>query len=376
MKRLANRLLRGGYHFFTRLDWSAVLLFIILLWIAVGSWFPQRTPEIGADPGRLAFWEAEVRARYKGLTEILKGLGVFHWYRSPLFKVILGWLALATLVCTLNRWRGLWRRAFWKSGRVVAVGSCEATLILSEIIVPWDKLCEILRQYGFRSRLVEVQGKKYVRGDRNRFVILATLLTHLAVLFLLFGAGLSYVYAWREELTLRPGSVVALEHRETLAYRHDGFEVLRRPDGSVLNYEAAITILRQETESKRGIVRVNTPLVYKGLRAYLRSYVGGEGHYILTFWVTRDPGYPLVIGGGFLLFIGMTLAFNFPHVWVQAQVVDGALSITGGLGRSARWRADGDFARMFTALVGSMQHLVSEAADGRRSTSAEGRMAC
>ncbi len=355
MKQVISRLLRGGYRFLTRLDWSAVLLFIILLWVAVGSWFPQRSPEISADPGRLAFWEAKVNARYGNLTPLLARLGVFHWYRSALFRGVLGWLTLATLVCTLNRWRGLWRRAFQPAGRVAATGSHKATLMLPDSDPPFEKLREILRQYGFRARLITFQGETVVRGDRNRLTILATLLTHLAVLLLLLGGGLSYIYAWREELTLRPGNAVALEHHSDLAYRNDGLEVLYRPDGSVLNYEAVITILQQGGEVTHGIVRVNAPLVYKGLRTYLRGYVGGEGHYSVTLWVTRDPGYPLIVMGGFLLIVGMTLTFNFPYAWVQGCMVEGALTITGGVRGAARWKAGDDFGRTFAALVAAVR---------------------
>lgn len=367
MKQVISRLLRGGYRFLTRLDWSAVLLFIILLWVALGSWFPQRSPDISADPGRLAFWEAKVNTRYGNLTPLLARLGVFHWYRSKLFKGVLGWLALATLVCTLNRWRGLWRQTFQPLGRVAAAGSHKATVMISDSALSFEKLREILRQYGFHGRLVTDREETYVRGDRNRLTILATLLTHLAVLLLLLGAGLSYIYAWREELTLRPGSAVALEHHRDLAYRNDGLEVLHRPDGSVLNYEAVITILQQGGEVAHGIVRVNAPLVYKGLRAYLRGYVGGEGHYIVTLWVTRDPGYPLIVMGGFLLVVGMTLTFNFPYAWIQGCIVEGALTITGGVRGVARWKAGDDFGRTFAALVKAVRGVVAGASVRRPS---------
>jgi len=221
-------------------------------------------------------------------------------------------------------------------------------------------LREILCQHGFRVHTAADRDGTWVYGERNRLTPLATLLTHWATLLLLVGVVLSSAYGWREELRLRPGAFETLDHgSQGIAYRQDGFEILRRPDGSILDYEAEIVILQQGTKVKRGTVRVNAPLFYRGHRVYLRGYAGHSEHYIVTLWVTQDPGYPLIVVGGFLLIGGMTLTFNFPRSWVQACMVGETLAITGRAEGSARWKAGDGFQRTFTALVAAVGERAS-----------------
>jgi cytochrome c biogenesis protein ResB len=107
-----SQIARRAYRFLAQTNVAAVLIAVVLLLAALGSCFPQLTPTVAADPERLARWEAAVRARYGALTDLLTASGAFRCFRSPVFLVPVALLALSTLVCTLNRWRGLWRRAF------------------------------------------------------------------------------------------------------------------------------------------------------------------------------------------------------------------------------------------------------------------------
>ena len=104
--------LKQAWHFLTRLDVAAVLVVVVLLLAALGSCFPQLSSSVATDAGRLVGWEMGVQARYGALTDALAAMGIFRWFRSPVFLASLALLALATLVCTLDRWRAVWRRAF------------------------------------------------------------------------------------------------------------------------------------------------------------------------------------------------------------------------------------------------------------------------
>ena len=224
---LQSPILKRVYRLVARKDVAAVLILVALLLAALGSCFPQLPPPVAADPGRLARWETVVRARYGALTDLLAASGAFRWFRSPLFLAVLALLAVATLVCTLDRWRGLWRRAFYQPVRCsdVALDRAPHTARLSAPpeatperrdlrarttgVVTTDRvlggmLRESLERRGFRVRTAEVVTADrvlvYLRGDRNRLAPLATLVTHLAVLLLLLGVALSSGYGWREEI--------------------------------------------------------------------------------------------------------------------------------------------------------------------------------
>jgi cytochrome c biogenesis protein len=346
-----SQILRRAWRFLRRLDLAAVLILVVLLLAALGSCFPQLAPAVAADPERLARWAAGVRTRYGTLADLLAASGAFNYASSPVFLVPLALLATVTLVCTLDRWRGVWRRAFHQPVRCsdTALDTAPHTAQLttpSATDLP-EVMRQVLERRGFSVRS-ETSGEIcFIRGDRNRLTPLATLVTHLAVLLLLVGAVLSSAYGWREEISVGPGEVALVEHRSQLAVRNDGFAITRYPDGSASGYTAQVAVLEGGLEVIRGSTQVNEPLIYNSIGFHLRGYAGTEGQYTVTLLAVRDPGYGLVIVAGFLLLLGLTVSFHFLHCRVHARVEpEGTLRLAGRADKRAC-----DFRRELTALV-------------------------
>lgn len=347
--------LKRVWRFLTRLKVAAVLFVIALLLAALGSCFPQLSPSVATDAQQLAGWETGVRGRYGALMDVLAWIGVFRWFRSPAFLASLALLAVVTLMCTLDRWRAVWRRSFRSpvrlSNAAFDAASHTASLIgPSEADLPY-LVRERLEGQGFRVRSETAGDVVYLRGDRNRLASLGTLVTHLAVLLLLLGAILSSGYGWREELSIEPGETAELGRGSRLAVRNEGFDMAHHPDGSVAAYQAQVAVSEGGQEVARGSVRVNEPLAYGGVGLYLRGYGEREGAYSVTLLAVRDPGYAPVVAAGFLLLLGLTLGFNFPRCWIQARFEsDGALHVAGWAERRAS-----DFGREFAGLVEDME---------------------
>jgi cytochrome c biogenesis protein ResB len=357
------QIVRWVYRSLARVDVAAILIVIVLLLATLGSCFPQLSPSVAADPGRMAQWEAGVRARYGGMTDGLVAGGVFRWFRSPVFLVPLALLAGATLVCTLDRWRGIWRRAFYQPVRCsdAALDTAPHTARLSTS--PAVDLAAVAREglerRGFRVRTTEVvttnHPRVYLRGDRNRLAPLATLVTHLAVLLLLLGAALSSGYGWREEIAIGPGETAEVGHGSGLALRNEGFAIERYADGSVAGYEAEVIVIDGGREATRGTVRVGEPLTYGLVGLVLQGYAEAPGGTSVALLAVRDPGYGPVVAAGLLLLLGLTVSSNFPHCWVHARIdPDGTLRLAGRADRRAC-----DFGREFTALAGEIGSLVA-----------------
>ena len=365
-----TQILKRLWRFWGRMDVAAILIFVVLLLTILGSFFPQLSPAVAADPQRLAQWEAGVRAKYGALTDLLTAIGAFRCFRSPVFLVPLALLTAATLVCTLDRWRGVWRQAFHQPVRCSDIALDGAPHTASLTIAPLKGagggiVRESLERRGFRVRTTEVITTNhpaiYLRGDRNRLAPLATLVTHLAVLLLLLGAALSGGYGWREQVTIGPGETAEVGHGSGLTLRNEGFTIARYPDGSVASYEADVAILVGGREVKHGSVRVNEPLSYSGVGLYLQSYAESPDGRSVTLLAVHDPGYGVVIAAGFLLLLGLTVSFNFPHCWIRARIEsEGTLHLAGRADRRA-W----DFGREFMALV---EELKSAAGVGEEVT--------
>jgi cytochrome c biogenesis protein ResB len=295
-----------------------------------------------------------LRLRYGEATDTLATLGIFHWFRAPVYLIALTLLAVATLICTLDRWRAVWRRTFHRPvhcpDSVFESGSHTAKLRIPVTAKQQSPLYECLRQRGFRIRAETVGDCIYWRGDRNRPARLATLVTHLAVLLLLGGVILSRGYGWQKIVTIAPTETVTLADAGDVAVRNNGFTITRYPNGNVANYEAHVTVSGANQSARQGPIRLNQPLVYNGLGFYLHGYGETVNGYSITLLAVRDPGYGLVIAAGFLLLFGMTISFNFPHAWINARFEpDGTLRLAGWAERRAY-----DFDREFVMLIAAV----------------------
>jgi cytochrome c biogenesis protein len=333
---------------------AAVLLAAILVLAAFGSLFPQRSRVISAEPQRLEQWEGLVSSRYGDLAASLRTAGAFTFFRSPLFVLLVALLGVVTLTCTRQRWRSVWLRATRQplvcSTTALDAPPHTATLGAKPGVDHSTRLTQALAERGYRV-LVGADGDlTYLRGDRNRLSPLATLVTHLTVLLLLLGAVLTGSLGWQEQLTLARGEAAAIGHNTGLAIRHASTAVTRHPDGSISGYTSEVTLSDGSAEEREGIVRVNAPIVWRGVRVLVSSYEadpGGEGDYAITLLAVHDPGFGLAIAAGLLLLAGITVSFNFPHAWVQARIEpSGGLRLAGRAERQAY-----GFATEFTSMV-------------------------
>jgi len=360
VSNLQSPILKRAYRRLARLDLAAITMLIVLLVAALGSCFPQLSPSVAADTEQFARWEAVVRDRYGALTDLLLTSGAFRCFHAPVFLVPLALLVVATLVCTLDRWRRVGQPSRNPSLRE-GPARFDSAPHTAELTAPPDVdlpaiVRERLERRGFHVQTTAVVTADcrlvYLRGDRNRSAPLATLVTHLGVLFLMVGVVLSSASGWREEMVIGPGETVEVGRATGLALCNEAFTVVHYPDGSVAGYEARVTVVEGQREVTHGCIRVNEPLTYNGIGFHLYGYESIEERYSITLLVVRDPGYGPVVAAGFLMLLGMTVSFNFPHCWVHARVdPEGVLYLAGRADR----RAYG-FGREFAALVEEIRH--------------------
>jgi cytochrome c biogenesis protein ResB len=84
------------------------------------------------------------------------------------------------------------------------------------------------------------------------------------------------------------------------------------------------------TRTISGRVAVNRPLALRGVHVYLSGYQPTAAGTTVTLLTVRDPGYGLIIAGGWLLLLGVTVALAFPHCSVHARIAaDGTLRLAG-----------------------------------------------
>jgi cytochrome c biogenesis protein len=270
---------KTGLHYVSRAIWRAlcstklavILLLALTFFLIAGSLFPQLPYRAAVDALFREQWLTAAAERFGGLALFYRAVGLFDIYHSPGFYLLLAALTLNTFACTLDRLRRL-----WKATRRPA--RCPALLRLPDR-ASWETTSDtserVRRALGrrlYRLRAWSEGDITYLYAERNSLARWGTLVTHGGLLLLLAGVLLSMVWGWRVgEVTLPPGEQVAIPTASFLL-SGERFEVDRYPDGLPRDYRGQVAIWEGGRQVLRGMVRVNEPLVYRGVGFYLASY--------------------------------------------------------------------------------------------------------
>jgi cytochrome c biogenesis protein ResB len=106
------QILKWLWRFIVRMDVVSILIVLLLGLAVLGSCFPQLPSRFESDQTTFSLWQTQARICYGAFTDILTSIGVFHFFRSPMFLFSLAIVAASTLICTLDRWKSVWRRTF------------------------------------------------------------------------------------------------------------------------------------------------------------------------------------------------------------------------------------------------------------------------
>jgi len=294
-----------------------------------------------------------MQTRYGAWKDVFTVLDIFSFFQSPLFLSFFSLLALSNLICSLDRWKGVWRKAFRKEWRITD-SFFERVGNITTITLPIDEgislISDCLEQRGYRIRHTNSGEKVYLWAERNRLAFLATLVTHLSLIMLLIGVLLGLVWGWRESLVVGPGLTTSPQNVEDISIQYQGFSIDRYANGNAADYEVGIRLLTKGQKNINGIVRLNAPLTYQGVSYYLHSYLSWEDDYLVRLLVVHDPGYTLVVLGGFLLLFGMCISFNFPYATIYGRFDrEGSLHLAGWAGRRA-YSFQGEFEAILREL--------------------------
>jgi cytochrome c biogenesis protein len=125
-----------------------------------------------------------------GVVDLLERLQLFHVFRSTWFSAGLAILVISITACTIDRLPRLWRQS--ASIRVVQPDPYYDPQLPDRALIagmPADGIGGVLKSHGFVVRQVELDGVRYLYGDRHRWTKLATLCTHTGLVLFLVAAA-------------------------------------------------------------------------------------------------------------------------------------------------------------------------------------------
>ena len=260
--------------FFSSVGLTIALLAIIVLVAIVGTILPQRDAAT-----QLA---SQISP---GLFSFLQAIEIFDLYHSVLFFLLLGFLFLNLIVCSINRFPHSWRQFRFKSSPenpdVFREISVDAIIISGQD----EKAVTEIASAAMKSRFRAYSSRKtadglYLHGDKGRVSYFGVYVVHLSILVLIAGVIIGSLFGIEGYVNIGEGQTVnkidLRDKGQTLplpfAVRCDRFTIEFYDNGAPKTYRSDLTFLKNDQVAAQGQVLVNHPLSIEGLRFYQSSY--------------------------------------------------------------------------------------------------------
>ena len=262
---------------------ALTLILVISLACLVGVLVIQAPAEMLQSPDATRTWIARVRPRFGILTDVFQMLGFFWVFQTTWFRILLGILAINTIVCTSNRLPTIWRRVFgrpiWPKDELFERGEARETLVFNQVapgeVAPWVRQVLVKRHYRVVAH--PDANRTCLYADRFRLMHFGTVLTHAALVLILGAVTLSGPLGYFEEpgFAVPVGAVRDVGHGTALAIAVDDYADEYYEDGRPKDYRSDVVLYDYDRggEVVRQTIRVNEPLIYGGIRFH-QSFFG------------------------------------------------------------------------------------------------------
>ena len=273
----------GGalWRLLTSVNFAVAQIIVLSLLAVVGMTVRQLPGFAFRSPGDYAAAMADLHARYDpvlgaAFVDLMERLQLFRVFSSTWFSIGLVILIVSIVVCTLDRTPRLWRQV--SDVRVVQPDPyfdprLPDRAALSGVSAP--AVAAALRRHRFRVREEEVDGVRFVYGDRNQYTQLATLFTHLGLILFLVAAAITSRFGVEQGLVVAEGETLTVGPIGTpglLVVRNLGFEAPGFLEGRATDFTTDLAVYRDGQEIARKTIRVNDPLAVAGFTFHQNGF--------------------------------------------------------------------------------------------------------
>ncbi|MDP2675738.1 MAG: cytochrome c biogenesis protein ResB [Dehalococcoidia bacterium] len=260
------------WRFFTSVRLALVLILILTAAILVGTLLDQIPPSVLSDSSQHAQWLERARTKYGVWTNVFDFLGLFNIFHGLWFRALIGLLTVNIIVCTLNRWKGIWATVFpprvrmsdtfFQHARYNATFAAPMTLPVAA-----ERVKRSLRRSRYRVRIEGDDDSVAIYADRNRFSRFGTYLAHLSLVMILAGTVVGGMWGFSDsEFVVAEGATRTLGLGTNISVGLEHFTDEYYLEGPPKDFRSEIIIYEGGKEVKRGTTRVNSPVKYKGIR--------------------------------------------------------------------------------------------------------------
>ncbi|MBA2254237.1 MAG: cytochrome c biogenesis protein ResB [Chloroflexi bacterium] len=271
---------RAAWRTLTSVRFAVLQITVLVVAGLIGTMVRQMPAFALRDPSAYAKELADLHRRFDGvnllglsigpgMVELFDRLGFFRVFSAPWFLVMMTLLVVSIIVCTLDRTPRLWRGV-----RLVRpVQPPEFfDLRLPErarfdgAALGTGELRGVLRSRHYKVREnpdPDDTRLRHVYGDRNQYLKMATLFTHLGLILFLVGGVVTSAFGYETVLFVGNGATAPVQPVGTphnLLVKNLGFEAPRRANGSFEDFRTTLAVFQDGREIARKTIRVNDPL--------------------------------------------------------------------------------------------------------------------
>lgn len=269
------------WHLFSSMRLAVILMLVIAGLSLLGALLIQVPWEMARDPQLYSYWiDTVARSKVGAWAPVLFAVGLFDVFHSYWFIVTGTLLMLNILVCSVNRWRGIslklrvgvvkQKESFYATGN-----SCTELATVPVSVAEAAKISEkVLRLQGYRTSAEIDKNNVYIAADKNRYYQLGTYFSHLSlILFVLSFIAGSYFGFRDSSFTVPVGSTREIGYNTGLSLQLSSFVDEYYDNGRPKDYRSQVVLYENNQAVEQALIRVNHPLVYKGIRFY-QAYFG------------------------------------------------------------------------------------------------------
>lgn len=205
----------------------------------------------------------------------------YEWdvFRSSIFAITLAVLAIAIIICTLNRVPQIWA-TFAHPKVITSMGFINGADTAAKYTVPTPLEETLTHVNGVLAKgrwrvLTETKGEDtHIYADKNRFSGFGTFPFHIGLILLLVGGIVASSFGFRDdEFVLAEGARKSIGHGTGLYVELDRVQDVYNEAGSPIDFVSFVTIFDGSNAVKSGEVRVNGP-VSSGAATVYQSSLG------------------------------------------------------------------------------------------------------
>jgi cytochrome c biogenesis protein len=265
------------WRLFTSVNFAVVQIVAVALLAVIGMTVRQLPGFAFRSAADYATEMNKLRSIYEpvlgvGGVDLIERLQLFHVFNSTPFSVALLVLVISIVICTLDRTPRLWQQSAFI--RVVQPDAYFDPRLPDRVsIAPGPGLTAAVVAASLRRRRFTVReavgpaGTAYIYGDRNRWVKLATLVTHLGLILFLVAGLVTARLGDEQGLVVAEGDTLTVQPIGTpglLLVQNLGFDAPGLDTGTPTDFTTDLAVFQDGRQLARKTIRVNDPLTVGG----------------------------------------------------------------------------------------------------------------